>query len=570
MFIAFTKKCVIMNTRCILLILIMFLFYPGCGEELTNESLFDKPSPDEMKPALDSVGETIIQALNEVREENRMSAENLAITGISGDEAARALSLKLDNITYSHSSLVISPENVVTTAAPEQYANLIGTDLSYQNETRFVTEKQSPVVSNIFYLEEGFYGISISYPIFSGEEYLGYTDVTIRPEEFFHPIISPFTEQTGYEVFILQTDGVTVYETSEVETGKNVLTDPLYDTPEMRNVSRAVIDNPEGTIEYSFWNRFWNKQTERQAVWNTLTLDNQEWRIGVVRDINGAEENSEISGTKPDDLNESITEMTDFVKDAAAFARSAGQEESCDVFNNLSGPYVTDDFYIFGYDMEGNALALPYQQGLLGKNRIDLVDVNGFSIMTAMIDAAKRGGDYMYFVYPNPNNRYQNQLKLFRIEPVDDSWFVCSGIFLPWISAEPDTSEINVLITRVKQAKSHVENVGKEQALDDFNNLDQPYANGGEYIFAYDYNGTTLALPFQPELIGTTRMDYTDQYGAHIIHQEIDAAKQGGGFVYVVYYNPDTGENELKLCYILPAGDDWFVGSGIYTGTNFQ
>ncbi|WP_181391384.1 cache domain-containing protein [Methanospirillum stamsii] len=559
-----------MNTRCILLILIMFLFYPGCGEELTNESLFDKPSPDEMKPALDTITEQILQMLNEVREENRLSADALVSTGTSGDEAARALSLKLDNITYSHSSLIISPENVVTTAAPEQYASLIGTDLSYQNETMFATEKQSPVVSNIFYLEEGFYGISISYPIFSGEEYLGYTDVTIRPEEFFHPIISPFTEQTGYEVFILQTDGVTVYETSEVETGKNVLTDPLYDTPEMRNVSRAVIDNPEGTIEYSFWNRFWNKQTERQAVWNTLTLDNQEWRIGVVRDINGSADESGTPNEQTGDVNASIAGLTTFVEDATVFAKSTGKQEACDVFNNLSGPFVKEDLYIFGYANDGTTLALPYQQGIVGKNRMDLTDINGLSIFSGIKGAAQRGGDYLYYVYPNPNNDYQYQLKLVFVKPVDDDWFIGSGIYLPWIEAELDPEEINVLVARVKQAVSHAEKVGKEQALDDFNNLDQPYANGGEYIFAYDYNGTTLALPFQPELIGTTRMDYTDQYGAHIIYQEIDAVKQGGGFVYVVYYNPDTGENELKLCYILPAGNDWFVGSGIYTGTNFQ
>ncbi|NLV26617.1 MAG: sodium:calcium antiporter [Methanomicrobiales archaeon] len=558
-----------MNTRCILLMLLMVLFYPACGEELTNESFFDNPSPDEMKPALDSIGKTIIQVLNEVREENRLSADALASTGISGDEAAKALSLKLENITYSHSSLVISPENTVTAAAPKQYAHLIGTDLSYQNETRFATDQQSPVVSNIFYLEEGFYGISISYPVFSGDKYLGYTDVTIRPEEFLRPVISPFTEQTGYEVFILQTDGMTVYETNEVEIGKNVLTDPIYDTPEMRNVSRAVIDNPEGTIEYSFWNRFWNKQTERQAIWDTLALDNQEWRIGVVRDINGSADESGIAHEQSGDVNASIAGLTAFVEDATVFAKATGREVACDEFNNLSGPFVKEELYIFGYAIDGTTLALPFQQGILGKKRMDLTDINGLSIFSGIMGAAKRGGDYLYYVYPNPNNDYQYQLKLVFVKPVDDDWFIGSGIYLPWIEAELDSEEISDLVDRVKQAKSHAEEVGKEQGLNDFNDLNQTFANGGEYIFAYDYNGTTLALPFQPVLIGTNRMEYTDLYGAHIIHQEIDAAKQGGGFVYVVYYNPDTGDNELKLCYVLPAGDDWLIGSGIYIGTNF-
>jgi hypothetical protein len=141
------------------------------------------------------------------------------------------LERKLESVHYGHSSLIISPDNIVTAAAPVTFSGLIGTDLSYQPETSFANERQEPVISNIFYLEEGFYGISISYPIFSeDEEYLGYTDVTIRPEEFFRPVIGPFTEQTGYEVFILQTDGMTVYATNEFEVGKNFLTDPIYDT----------------------------------------------------------------------------------------------------------------------------------------------------------------------------------------------------------------------------------------------------------------------------------------------------------------------------------------------------
>ena len=80
---------------------------------------------------------------------------------------------------------------------------------------------------------------------------MGYTDLTIRPEEFLRPIISNFTSKTGYDVFILQPDGMTVYETNEVEIGKNVLTDPLYDTDEMRNVSHTVIDNQNGTLQYT-------------------------------------------------------------------------------------------------------------------------------------------------------------------------------------------------------------------------------------------------------------------------------------------------------------------------------
>ncbi|HPP79228.1 MAG TPA: PDC sensor domain-containing protein, partial [Methanospirillum sp.] len=316
--------------------------------------------PSDMLSALDRITGEISNQLAIIREENSISAESLRTIGISGENATSVLVTKLEKVPYGHSSLIISPDNIVTAAAPVTFSGLIGTDLSYQPETRFANERQEPVISNIFYLEEGFYGISISYPIFSeNKEYLGYTDVTIRPEEFFRPVIGPFTEQTGYEVFILETNGMTVYETDEVEIGKNVLTDPIYDTPEMRNVSHAVIENESGAIQYTFWDKNWNRQVLREAVWNTLSLDNQNWRVAVVRNVEESAKH-EIPldhQIMPDNLNTSLVNLTQFVQDAAIFARTAGQESACASFNNLSGPYVSGDRYIFAYTMNSTTLA---------------------------------------------------------------------------------------------------------------------------------------------------------------------------------------------------------------------
>ncbi|MCA1916526.1 cache domain-containing protein [Methanospirillum hungatei] len=555
----------------VLIFLISIFLIPAYADDLTTDSSLNQnlTVPLEMVSALDRITGEISDELAVIKEQNRISAESLRTISISGDDATSVLERKLETVPYGHSSLIISPDNIITAAAPTRYSGLIGTDLSYQPETRFANEKQEPVISNIFYLEEGFYGISISYPIFSeDDEYLGYTDITIRPEEFFRPVIGPFTEQTGYEVFILQTDGMTVYETDEVEIGRNVLTDPIYDTPEMRNVSHAVLEHEDGTVIYTFWDKNWKRQVPRQAIWNTLSLDNQEWRVAVVRNLEEAERQKGAGDRElgPDNLNASLTDLTQFVQDAAIFARTAGQESACDSFNNLSGPYVSGDRYIFAYTMNSTTLALPYQLGLLGKERPDLFDVNGFAIMPALIDTAVKGGGFMYGVYPNPDKDFQNLLKIYYIEPVDSDWFIGSGLYIPWITAEFGSDEIHALIGRVKQAVSHAEKVGKEQAIMDFNDLNQSFADGGSYIFAYGYDGTTLALPHQPELIGTNRMNFTDVYGVPVIYLEKRAAERGGGFVYIVYYNPDSGNNELKLCYVLPAGEDWFVGSGIYLG----
>ena len=63
-----------------------------------------------------------------------------------------------------------------------------------------------------------------------------------------------------------------------------------------------------------------------------------------------------------------------------------------------------------------------------------------------------------------------------------------------------------------------------------FNDLAGPFADGGAYIFAYGMDGETLALPYQPELIGRNRSGFDDRYGVKIIDWEIAAAKAGSGF----------------------------------------
>jgi signal transduction histidine kinase len=182
-----------------------------------------------------------------------------------------------------------------------------------------------------------------------------------------------------------------------------------------------------------------------------------------------------------------------------------------------------------------------------------------------MIGVARDDGGSLYYIYKNPQENGREEFKLSHVMPVDDGWFVGSGIYLPEVPAGFNTTERDNLVERVKQAQRYAQVHGAKEAISDFNDRNGTFADGSRYIFAYAYNGTTLALPFQPELIGTNRMNFSDLYGVKITAWEISVAKRGGGFVYVNYLNPDTGEPGPKLCYVAPADGEWLVGSGIYT-----
>jgi len=179
---------------------------------------------------------------------------------------------------------------------------------------------------------------------------------------------------------------------------------------------------------------------------------------------------------------------------------------------------------------------------------------------------AKRGGGFMYLVFQNPVHENREELKLVYLKKVDDSLWLGSGTYLSNISASFGQSERDGLVAYVDEALQLAHENGKEKALDAFNDPKGNFTRDGRYIFAYDYDGRTLALPYQPELIGANRIDAKDPSGVDFVSQAIDAAKTGSGYNYYVY--PDASRNmtpALKLSYVVNVDDTWFLGSGIYT-----
>ncbi len=126
--------------------------------------------------------------------------------------------------------------------------------------------------------------------------------------------------------------------------------------------------------------------------------------------------------------------------------------------------------------------------------------------------------------------------------------------------------EIDAMKTFVAEAAAYGREHGREAALAAFNDPEGDFVRGELYIFSYADDGTCLALPYQPGFIGSKRLGFEDSYGVNAIEWEIEVARAGGGFVYVTYTSPATGIESLKLCYVVPAGPDWLIGSGIYAG----
>ncbi|HUU74715.1 MAG TPA: cache domain-containing protein, partial [Methanoregulaceae archaeon] len=530
----------------------------GCTGQ---ESVIQKT---EMESMAEKVAASIDSGLEELKAGVGENALALAETGLSGPEAEAVLAKNLLKHPWAISSLVIAKNGTVVTAVPENFADIVGTDLSWQPQVQKANTEQVPIVSDVFMMAEGFAGISQSYPVFSPTgEYLGYTDITYTPDAFIGRQIRPLTNGTDYDVWVTQTDGTVIYDTTKEEIGKNLFTDPAYDDPALQKIFERIIAEPEGSGQYTFWDQNWDRNITKTAVWDTAGIDGAEWRVVVTRPEgqpgegagteNGGASPTAAAPTQPTDAR--YTELKQFVDNAAGYAREHGKETAIKEFNDPDGAFTDGEQYIFAYGMHGTVLALPYQPGLIGTVRTGITDSNGVEFIDRAIEVAGKGGGSLYYIYPNPADGYREEFKLSYVVPVADEWFVGSGIYLPEIPANFNDTERDELVERVKNARDYSQKEGKAKAVADFNDPDGVFADGSRYIFAYDYNGTTLALPFQPEYIGTNRLDFADTYGVEILRWEISAAKRGGGFVYVQYLNPDTGDAGMKLCYVAPVDD---------------
>ncbi|MDK2916061.1 MAG: hypothetical protein PWR25_618 [Euryarchaeota archaeon] len=123
------------------------------------------------------------------------------------------------------------------------------------------------------------------------------------------------------------------------------------------------------------------------------------------------------------------------------------------------------------------------------------------------------------------------------------------------------------LVAFVESAVAYVRENGKEKALAEFSDPNGSFIQGELYIYAYDFNGTTLAHPINPEKIGVNRINETEGNVGAFLRQVNEEIRNGESFHRIAYINPaHNGTVESKLAYTVQMDDDWWLGSGIYTG----
>jgi len=323
----------------------------------------------------------------------------------------------------------------------------------------------------------------------------------------------------------------------------------------MIELMRDAARNGSGFVSYQFANPVTGKTEPKLAY--VKRVDDTWW---LASGIYGT--NLSIPAQTPEMVRETLTSK---VSHAVNYAREAGKDEALVAFNNESGPFASGGPYIFAFDMNGTTLAMPFHQDLIGVNERNLTDINGVSIGDEKIRVADHGGGFFYYVYNNPADAGKSEFKISYIEPAGTGWVTGAGIYLPDVQARFSEERRKQLVARVRDAVAEVNKTGRNAAISAFNNPDGPFSDRSMFIFAFDRNGTQLANPYLPGLLGLNRLADRDRYGSYPVQGLIEHASWGGGFTYYFFADPAADYSvRLKLGYTEMAGNDLVVGAGIF------
>ena len=270
--------------------------------------------------------------------------------------------------------------------------------------------------------------------------------------------------------------------------------------------------------------------------------------------------------TIPEDSPQFIRQfLTDRVDEAVTYVQEHGEETALAQFNDPSGSFASGETYIFAFDLNGTTRAMPFQPQKIGTREENLTDINGVSIGQEKLRVAREGGGFYYYVYENPKSDDVPQFKVSYSKPAGPDLVVGSGMYLLDIPVSFDPGMRDAMKKKVDEAASYVDEHGREAAVLEFNLPEGIFSDPEMFIFAFDVNGTQVAQPYLPGLVGQNRLNDRDPYGKYPVQQMIANARAGGGYSYYFFADPDSDyQIRLKLAYTRLAGDDLVVGSGIF------
>lgn len=127
-------------------------------------------------------------------------------------------------------------------------------------------------------------------------------------------------------------------------------------------------------------------------------------------------------------------------------------------------------------------------------------------------------------------------------------------------------SPADAAIAMVEKGVAYMTKNGKDALIKEVNSKNPEFVNDTTYLTVRALDGTQLAHPTNPKLVGKNMVVLPDADGKLFRKEIIDRAKtEGKGWVDYRYNNPAKNEIEKKSTYFFKQGDV-ILEAGIYKG----
>jgi cytochrome c len=121
-------------------------------------------------------------------------------------------------------------------------------------------------------------------------------------------------------------------------------------------------------------------------------------------------------------------DATGMVKKGVAFIKANGKDKGYAEISNKAGQFKDRDLYLVVYGLDGMVLAHGANEKMIGKNLIELKDVDGKAFVRERVEMGKAKASFWQdYKFTNPENK-KIEPKTMYCERLDET-VVCGGIY---------------------------------------------------------------------------------------------------------------------------------------------
>ncbi|MDD5405866.1 MAG: cache domain-containing protein [Sulfurovaceae bacterium] len=239
-------------------------------------------TPMPMKLSLEHFVPNLQNSLDKIDSSLARSIETSRPNIKNESEIRKFLSLVLNENPVVVEAGFVDKKGILRYIEPGDYKNFEKSDISNQEHVISMRKNPRAVFSKGFKAVEGFLSVDLARPLYDDKNnFAGSVSELISPELLIEPILKKSTIPPGYELLIMQPDGMIIYDQDKEEIGRNLFSDSMYAEYEsLLDLGKKIASTPTGKGSYIFIES--KDKVIKNAMWQTVRLHDQEWRVILI------------------------------------------------------------------------------------------------------------------------------------------------------------------------------------------------------------------------------------------------------------------------------------------------